>query len=284
MADIDDSVLIRDTNIIHRFSDVDGEPCVMLEPIRGFSNKPLVSLEEAVVPLIPLVRDVKTKVSIAKECAKTPSDQLTCDESASITLYTMEWEPYTDSFYYILNSALRSEDREELKPWLLYLKLVLTALFRLQSIRLNIYRGLKLNTKIECERYQEGKDIVWWGFSSCTTNKNISQKEHFLNSTGTRTLFIIECLHGKEIGSHSWNKNDQEVLLLPGTRFEVVRCDRRRDDFHKIYLKEIEGESVLLEPVFATTVNKTSHNSSPITNARPTRQQSIRNFFNQSFT
>lgn len=278
------SKLFRDTNIIHRFSDVARELCIMWEPIEGFSNKPLVLLEEAVEPLISIVRDVKKKVTIVKESAKTPSHNLTLDESGSISLYTLEWEPYTDSLYYILNSALRNEDRNELKPWLLYLKLILTALSHLHSIRLPVYRSLKWITEIENERYQEGKEIVWWGFSSCTLNKNISQKDHFLSSTGTRTLFIIDCLQGKDIGLHSWNKNDQEVLLLPGTRFKVVRCDRRRDDLHKIYLKEVVGESVLLEPVFTMPADQTLTNSSPTTNTQSTRREFVQRFLHRPFT
>jgi hypothetical protein len=178
---------------------------------------------------------------------------------------------------------MRSEDREQLKPWFLYLKLILTALSRLPSIRLTIYRSLKLDKKIEYEKYQEGKDIIWWAFSSCTTNKNISQKEHFLTPSGTRTLFIIECFNGKDIGPHSYNKNDQEVLLLPATQFAVVRCDRRRDDLHKIYMKEVEPQSVLLEPIFSPLVNPALQKSSESTNSPSTIRASVRKFFQQSF-
>ena len=277
------SKLVRDTNIIHRFSDVAGEPCTMLTPIKGFSNYPLVSLEEAVEPLISIVHDVKTRASIAKDGSKNPSDDLSSDESASIALYTMEWEPYTSSLYYILNSTLRTDDREQLKPWFLYLKLILTALFHLSSIRSTIYRSLKLNTQIEYERYQEGTNVIWWGFSSCTTNKNISQKVHFLTPSGTRTLFIIECFNGKDIGSHSYNKNDQEVLLPPATQFQVVRCDRRQDDLHKIYMKEVEPQSVLLESVFSPPLNQALQKTAASTDSPSKRRELIQQFFQQSF-
>jgi hypothetical protein len=250
-----ESKFTRDTNIVHRFSDIDGEPCTMLPPIRGFVNSPLVSLEEAVEPLIPIVNDIKRRASLALESCKDKSDDLSSDESGSICLYTMEWEPYTSSLYYILNSTLRNSDREKLKPWFLYLKLILTGLSRLPSIRVNIYRCLKLNEKIEYEKYSEGKEIIWWGFSSCTMNKKISSKEHFINSIGTRILFLIECLNGKDISEYSSNKNAQEVLLLPGTQFQVIRYDHQRDDIHKIYMKEIQPQSILLEPIFSSTTS-----------------------------
>lgn len=277
------SELIKDTNIIHRFSDVAGEPCIMLPPIKGFSNFPLVSLEKAVEPLISIVCDVEKRASIAKEGSKHPSDDLSSDESASIALYTMEWEPYRSSLYYILNSTIRTNDREQLKPWFLYLKLILTALFRLPSMRSTVYRGLKLDTQIEYERYKEGTDVIWWGFSSCTTNKNISQKGHFLLPSGTRTLFIIECYNGKYVGSHSYNKNDQEVLLLPATQFQVVRCDRQRDDIHKIYMKEVEPQHVLLESVFSSPVNQTLQNTEASTNSPSRKRARLQQFVQQSF-
>jgi len=270
---------MKNTSIIHRFSDVAGELCTMLTPIQGFSNQPLVSLEAAVEPLVSIMPDVKTRVSIAKEAAQDPPDGLSLDQSASIALYTIESEPYTSSFYYILNSTLRNEDRGELKPWFLYLKLILTALSRLSPIRLTIYRSLKLDTQIEHERYQEGKDVIWWGFSSCTTNKKISQKEHFLTSSGTRTLFIIECFNGKDIGPHAYNKNDQEVLLLPATRFQVVRCDRERSDIHKIYMKEVEPQSILLEPLFSPSLKETSPKSTTPGSIKQLCQQSFDQMF-----
>ncbi|CAF1067787.1 unnamed protein product, partial [Rotaria sordida] len=101
-------------NTTHRFSDVAGEPCIMLTPIEGFNKKPLVTLEEATEPLKKIVPRISTYVYVAKERAKNPADDLSVDESASIALYTMEWEPHTNSLYYILNSALRGEDRANL--------------------------------------------------------------------------------------------------------------------------------------------------------------------------
>ncbi|CAF4350653.1 unnamed protein product, partial [Rotaria sordida] len=85
------------------------------------------TLEEATEPLKNIVPCISTHAHTAKERAKNPADDLSVDESASIALYTMEWEPHTNSLYYILNSTLRNEDRNKLKPWFLYLKLIITA-------------------------------------------------------------------------------------------------------------------------------------------------------------
>jgi hypothetical protein len=41
---------------------------------------------------------------------------LTDNESASILLYTMEWEPREKSFYITLNNTLQAANRNLLKP------------------------------------------------------------------------------------------------------------------------------------------------------------------------
>ncbi|CAF4290888.1 unnamed protein product, partial [Adineta steineri] len=148
-----------------RFSDVATEPCTMLMPIAGYEKMPLVSLEKAVKPLRLLVPDVQRTVWIVKQRCENPLDELSPDESAAIMLYTTEGKSRDDSFYSILNSTLCTEDRTKLRPWFLYLKLVLTALSKLPPIehRTTVYRGIRLDMSRE---YPQGKTFVWWGFSS----------------------------------------------------------------------------------------------------------------------
>ncbi|CAF3358188.1 unnamed protein product, partial [Rotaria socialis] len=74
---------------ILRISDVDKEPQQMLMPIQGYNQMPLMSLEEAVQPLVPILPAVQDYAYMAKEKCKKPADGLTHDESASIMLYSM---------------------------------------------------------------------------------------------------------------------------------------------------------------------------------------------------
>jgi hypothetical protein len=233
----------------YRFGDIAGEPCTMLKPIQGFKEKPLVSLEQATESFNATMPLLSTMVHVVKERAQNPANKLSVDESAAIALYTMEWQPYTESLYYILNNALRTVDRAILKPWFLYLKLILTALSRLPSIQNTVYRGIKCQNENEHEKYRTGCDIVWWGFSSCSVSKEISEKEQFLGQTGRRILFVINCIKGKDIGNHSYFKIESEVLLLPATKFKVIKCEDGGDGLYVIHLEEIESSHVLLEPV-----------------------------------
>lgn len=226
----------------------------MLMPIRGYENTPLLPIEIAVEPLITLIPSIQDYVFVAKERCQKSADGLTSDESASIMLYTMGWEPMNECFYAVLNTTLRSSDRRKLVPWFPYIKLFLTALSRLPSERRTIYRGVKLDLRAD---YQKGKTIVWWGFSSCCKSVDILQSTLFLGKTGTRTIFTIECDSGKDISKHSYFRSEEEVLLLAATQLRIEGCLEQGNGLNIIQLKEIQPPFPFLQPV---STSRTHHN------------------------
>jgi hypothetical protein len=230
-----------------RISDINKEPLEMHMPIRGFERMPLVPLEEAVTPLVSILPEIQDYAYVAKQRAKPiPADGLTRDESASIILYSMDWEPHEECLYYVLNDTLRAEDRRKLKPWFSFLKLILTALAQIPSSCRTVYRGVKLDLS---EQYPEGKEFVWWGFSSCTSTMGVLENEQFLGKTGKRTMFAIECDSGKDISRHSYYQSEKEILLLAARKFIVESSLQPAPGLHMIQLKEIPSPISLLQPV-----------------------------------
>lgn len=218
-------------NIITRFIDVGKEPTKTLTPIKGYENCDLVSLEEAVGQIKPSIEDRDTMVWTAKRNSRNPDDSLTSDESASIHLYTLEWPEAQQSVYSLLNEKLRSEKRRELVSWHPYLKLFLTALYKLPSMKTTIWRGIRGNFS---DLYQE--DYIWWGVSSCTETMKVL--ERFIGRSGVRTIFMIDCINGKAIKSHSFYKDENEIILMPGTYLRVIEKWSPADDLYMIRLKE----------------------------------------------
>lgn len=236
---------------VRRLTDIADEPHDFLMPVDGYRNVPIVSLEEAVKPLLTLLPAVLNYVELVKDKCENPKDGLTQDESASIMLYSMEWKPFNECLYGALNATLRASDRNKLKPWYLYLKLFLTALFRLPTIpHLHVYRGVRLDMS---DLYEPGSTVVWWAFSSCTRTLPVLQSEQFLGTTGVRTLFNIDCNSGRSIKNHSFYASEDEVLLLAATQFEVVGSLYQGSGLQLIQLKETIPPYPLLQPVLPTS-------------------------------
>lgn len=78
-----------------RVCDVAQEPLKMLLPIRRFDDVPLMTLEQAVEPLLSIMPDIKDYVYVAKQrCDEEPADGLTQDESV-LLCFTL-WNGHLD--------------------------------------------------------------------------------------------------------------------------------------------------------------------------------------------
>ncbi|CAF0983062.1 unnamed protein product [Adineta steineri] len=204
-------------------------------PILGYEDSPILTLEEAVEKLIPLVASVETCAKKAKEKDNPHPDLLTQDESAAIHLYTMT----SSSFFSSLNNALRAKDRHALEPWFAYLKLFMTALKKLPSTptKTVVWRGVYGNVS---SAFVKNKIEIWWSINSTSMDLLITQP--FLDERGT--LFAIEAMHGKDISQFSANPDEKEVILMPGTRVRA-RTDvlNFNDRLFIVHLHEVTPES-----------------------------------------
>jgi hypothetical protein len=235
---------------LDRFSDASEEPRRLLQPIEGYQSLELVTLEDAIAPIVELCPDVRRRAYIAKGNCDTPKNGLTEDESAAVFLYTTEWSPREQCLYVVLNKVLRSANRNRLiPPWFLYMKLLLTALFKLPSCTMAVWRGVRLDLRKE---YKVGQTVTWWGFSSCTASLAVLESEVFLGQEGKRTIFHIKCFNGKKIRVHSSIEDEDEILLLPGSQFIVnghLQPSKKDPDLIIIELEQIEPPfSLLQEP------------------------------------
>ena len=231
---------------------VTNEPKQLLEPIYGYAHEPLLTLEEACEPLSSLVPRLPAHIWIPKTNSKNPANGLTQDESAVIRLYTMEWDAAADehypSLYSRLNQTLTLIDRRKLRPWFRYLKLFLTGLAKLPNqSQQTVWRGVRGD---HSDHYTEGIELTWWAFSSCTTSLKVLESNLYLGNSGTRTLFSIETFNARPISAHSNFTREEEVLLLPGTFFEVKSQFNPAPDLHVIHLVQKRPPYDVLEPPF----------------------------------
>lgn len=263
---------------VNRFLDADEEPLRALTPIGGYQLQPLVSLEEAVRPLSHLLHNLNNMVCTAKWNSREPQDNLTTDESAAIHLYTMQWPNPYPSLYTLLNRTLRSEQRNDLIPWFRYLKLFLTALHKLPSIKDTIWRGIRGDVS---SQYQT--DQIWWGVSSCTDTMEVM--ERFVGRSGVRTLFTIEAFSGKSIKAHSHYKKENEILLIPGTYFKVRSKWSPAENLFIIQLRETDPPWQLIAPPCQSSLSMNSvstENPTVSTNIQLTEHATSTNQFGKT--
>jgi hypothetical protein len=199
---------------MNRYTDVDLKN-KKLPPVGGYWNERLVSLEDALKPIEPLFHDLKRSIKTAKKHCTFPSKHgLTHDESAAVYLYTMEGGE--NSFYQVLNEALRSENRPALKPWFPFLKLFDEALKKLPIVKGSVWRGVPGDIS---GQFMKDQVLTWWNISSCAQSVDIIQG--FLGSGNNSTLLMIEAVNAKDVSSYSYYPNESEVLLGLGTELRV---------------------------------------------------------------
>ena len=200
-------------------------------PIFGYDNSPLLTLEEAVQPLKPIVDRLVDSVATAKKKYNRHSDLLTRDESAAIYLYTMP-----TSFYSRLNENLRAKNRHALKPWFDFLKLFITALARLPSTSGTVWRAVSGDVG---SIFDDNDVHIWWSVNSCSTDLRGIQA--FLGDKGT--LFAIHTINAKDITAFSAIPDEGEVVLMPGTRLRA-KCESLTfiDRLWVLHLEEISSQ------------------------------------------
>jgi hypothetical protein len=197
-------------------------------PIDGYLDHPLCSLEESVEPIMSSIPSLSTSVCRAKDLCNKSSNLLTTDESAAIYLYTMP-----TIFYKQLNKALRDENRQALKRWFSFIRLIMSGLEKLPDITgISIWRGVAEDTG---SLYSDNETFKWWSFNSCT--RDLKVIKHFIRLKGT--AFSIECKRAKDISDFSAVKRENEVILLPGTSFRVKTSSLFCDSLYVVHLEEV---------------------------------------------
>ncbi|CAF3132854.1 unnamed protein product [Rotaria sp. Silwood2] len=239
-----------------RFLDIDLNK-KRIPPNYGYRNQSLLSLNNALEPIVPRIDNLRQYVKEALEKCHFPSEHdLTHDESASIYLYTMEWGAH--SLYRSLNNDLRSEDPSALTPWFNYLKLFEIALTKLPKEKKRLWCGTKDDVN---NNFIKGSEIIWRSVSSCSTTLDVIKE--FLGNDKNSTLFMIEAVTGRNLSGYTKYPDENEVLLGSGTRLSVESDDLTLNDGLKVvYLVEITDNNNATLPAVMNMISITSKSGS----------------------
>eukprot|EP01047_Picozoa_sp_COSAG01_P046812 COSAG01_NODE_4424_length_5036_cov_12.613936_3_plen_574_part_00 len=211
-----------------------------LSPIGGWQEQPLVTLSKATskLPVPKIAAHTKLALEFARDYKRrNPGDLRTPDQLGAVNLYSHQWAEPQESLYKILNQALSCTDRSLMKVWLLYLKLLMSAIMVEKPFAGTVLRGVPENLEAE---YPKGEQFRWWRFSSCTENGNVLHNPLFCGDQGERTVFTITCATGVKVRHLSTFEGEEEVLLPAGTRFEVTQS-MKTGDVTLVSLREVDS-------------------------------------------
>ncbi|CAF3345035.1 unnamed protein product [Rotaria socialis] len=217
-------------------------------PIDGYEELVVSSLEQAVQPIHLLIPGISDYVTHAKQKCVQNSPLLTLEECAAIYLYTM-----STNLFKQLNKALRAKKRWELKPWFPFLKLFITALKKLPPLNGTVWRGIIGNVT---SGFSENDNETWWSVNSCSTDIKVAQA--FLSPSGT--LFAIHTTSGRSIHEYSAHKDEKEVVLLPGTRLLIQSGVMNHSD--SLFIVSMQEENSGTSFVAPSDPNSNSHTPS----------------------
>ncbi|CAF1577622.1 unnamed protein product [Adineta ricciae] len=233
-----------------------------LPPIGAYWQHSLLPIEQALEPVRANIDGLDRSIKEAKRhCCHPSPHQLTKDESAAIYLYTMEGGD--NSFYRILNEALRSENRRALRSWFGFLKLFDTALSKLPAVKTSVWRGISGNIS---QQFKRGELLTWWSISSCSVEVDVVQD--FLGKNINATLLMIVTKSAKDVSRYTSFPDEKEVILGPGTQLRVKGNALQHGTLQIVHLVEVsdddgDDQESLPAAVGSMTLNSQSKNTEP---------------------
>ena len=127
-----------------------------------------------------------------------------------------------------------------------YLRLLLTAFYRLKPRQETVFRGVNLGLDSLDAKYVEGRRAIWWAVSSTTSRVN---RIHAFLGQNAHTNFTISAKYARNIRRFSAIRNEDELVLLPGAKLRVksVLSPNVKPPSHTVHLVEYDEPMSLVE-------------------------------------
>jgi len=151
------------------------------------------------------------------------------DSMILVYWYTLENPPIYRYVSEVLNSPqIRLEDEDKVRAVMPFFKGVMDACNNLnrhnQGFRGDAFRGVQFNYEDDrWEKFAKGSQIAWYTVKSVAASRSAVQ--NFLRPGGCTIFIILNCT-GTIIKEFSSFQGEDEVLVMPGSKFEVVEAKR----------------------------------------------------------
>jgi len=188
-----------------------------------------------------LVDEIMVQADIAYDyVSNLPAreDDMTIDEMAAICLYTLEWRDRQQSFYFVVNQYLREPERDTQHFYPL-IKLIISGLQKTTPFNGTAWRAFNGVTNVS-SLYNKGQVVCWNAFTSCSSDVSVCGVNFFAGGgEGENTLFNIQVTNSYSISQYSTYPTENEILLLPGSKFKVVDVLKASNSLSVIQLQQV---------------------------------------------
>lgn len=219
----------------NRFTQVDWNT-KPFQPIAGIkTSENLLTITQALRHVTTNNQEVELYVKSAEEHFSKiiKPEKLTFDECAALHICTIE--AGDKSLHGLLRRVLRTDDKDKLKRWLQFFRILYRAVERVPAFAGRCWRlgEPEILDKIKSERR-----VVWSTLNFCSGDCNYLLDKYFDQQM---IVFEINAIHGKDISKYSADSNAKEILLMPGSHLEVIRIepDSKRKNLTWVHLQEL---------------------------------------------
>jgi hypothetical protein len=205
----------------------------------------------AVSQVIPGVQDwgegILEKAEDAKTFGNLKNDPVSVDGVAYFMGYSDE--ATSPPLYADMNGKAYDKDRGKFTPYMQYMVGMVKHMKAVEPYpNKQVFRGVKADLR---DQYPTGRKVTWHGFCSTTKSAAVLQNPQFFGKQGKRTIFAIQLTQsqGREITRYSLMPKEDEILLPPGCRFEVISVLEadKEGDLTLIQLEELPSRDWIID-------------------------------------
>ncbi|CAF3912634.1 unnamed protein product [Adineta steineri] len=225
--------------------------------IKGYEDEPLLSLEEALKPFDGKISHLDNQIKEAKSNCHYPSEHnLTRDESAALYLYLIHDKG--DTVYNHLQKSWDSNDREQMKPWFKYLKLLKSGLNKLPDAKTEVWQGTHYDK--DAEKILQSKSLQLYASMGLSSPTYQQVKNDVQGKSGSKAILVgYQHVDGKDVSGYGPN-TQKETMIWPGVKLN--RGKQNGLDKNGSLIFHLTGKSKPVEPPPDNLSNQTPRQES----------------------
>lgn len=183
--------------------------------IKGYEDERVGTLEEALQPFDGKITRLNDQIKEAKLKCHYPSEHhLTHDESAALYLYLTQDEG--DTVANRLQKAWATNDREQMKPWFKYLKLLKSGLDKLPAAKVEVWQGAGYDKDVEANLQAKSVTLFTSMGLSCPSLQQV--KNDLQGNPNSKKLLVgYQSVDGKDVTGYG-PTNQKETFIWPGVK------------------------------------------------------------------